>query len=76
MENTKSQKPQGNRFDFTWPQLFGLAMLFAGISESLRNLWRVVDGEDALISLILCLALAAAGAWVLRRNKGGQQNKE
>ena len=46
-----------------------MALFFAGVSESLRNLRRVVEGEDALVSLVFCLVSAAAGVWILRREK-------
>ena len=58
-----------SRLRLTWPVIFGLALLFAGVSESLRNFWRVVRGEDALVSLVFCLVFTAAGVWILRREK-------
>lgn len=65
---TTTQK-SNNALRLTWPVISGLALFFAGVSESLRNLWCVVEGEDALVSLVFCLVVTAAGVWVLRREK-------
>lgn len=75
MERTEHKNSQQHRFDFTWPTILGLALFFAGISESLRNLWRVIRGEDALVSLIFCLVFAAAGVWILRREKNSETKR-
>ena len=69
MDRTENKNSHDRRFSFTWPVIIGLALLFAGVSESLRNLRRVVEGEDALVSLVFCLVSAAAGVWILRRFK-------
>ena len=67
MESNEQKPERGLRL--TWPAIIGLALLFAGLSESLRNLWRIVEGEDALVSLIFCLVFTAVGIWILRREK-------
>lgn len=64
--DTRKQQTQ-HRFDLTWPQILGLALLFAGVSESLRNLGRLVAGDGSPVSLLFCLAFAAAGVWILRK---------
>ena len=67
METTEQKQVRTLRL--TWFAIIGLALFFAGVSESLRNLWRLVRGEDALVSLIFCLVFTAAGVWILRREK-------
>lgn len=64
-----------NTLRLTWPAIIGLALFFAGVSESLRNLWRLVRGEDALVSLIFCLVFTAAGVWIIRREKNNETKR-
>lgn len=75
MDRTENKNSHDRRFNFTWTAIIGLALFFAGLSESLRNLWRVTRGEDALVSLVFCLVFTAAGVWILRREKRKEQTR-
>ncbi|MCD8035690.1 MAG: hypothetical protein LUF83_15555 [Alistipes sp.] len=73
METTEQKQVRTLRL--TWPAIIGLALFFAGVSESLRNLWRLVRGEDALVSLIFCLVFTVAGVWIIRREKSNETKR-
>lgn len=73
METTEQK--QVRTLCLTWSAIIGLALFFAGVSESLRNLWRLVRGEDALVSLIFCLVFTAAGVWIIRREKSNETKR-
>lgn len=68
-KDMKTTKETTLGLHLTWPAIIGLALLFAGVSESLRNLGRLAAGEDALASLILTLAFTALGIGIIRREK-------
>lgn len=66
---TPERQVQARKPGFSWPQIIGIALFFAGISEFLRNLRRLAEGEEALVSVLLAVVLALAGAWIIRKFK-------
>ena len=58
-----------HKSDWTWSQVFGFALALAGVSESFRNLRRVMEGEDAFVSLAMTALFALAGIWLIRKSK-------